>query len=202
MHLARARRADHLDQALARVAADQAVVHHDHRLALDDVAHRIELDLHLGHPERLGGVDERPADVVVPDEAVLELDAGDLGEAERHRVGAVGHAEHHLAAGRRLLPGKLAAELAPDPVHRLAEDGAVGAGEVHQLEHAAADRPGSEPGQLGDLAVLDPDELARLQLAGDVRAEQVERAGLRRDDHPAPRRPITSGRKPRLSTTA
>ena len=39
---------------------------------------------------------------------------------------------------------------------------------------------GDEPRQLGDLAVLDPDELARLELAGDVRAQQVEGAGLRR----------------------
>ena len=86
---------------------------------------------------------------------------------------------------RRLLAGELPAQLAARAVHRLAEDGAVGAGEVHQLEHAAAHRPGRQPGQLGDLAVLDPDELARLELAGDVRADQVERAGLRRHDHPA-----------------
>ena len=65
-----------------------------------------------------------------------------------------------------MLPGELAAQLPPHPVHRLAEDLAVGPGEVHQLEDAAAHRPGREPGQVGDLAVLDPDELAGLELAG------------------------------------
>ncbi len=88
-------------------------------------------------------------------------------------------------ARRGLLARELPAQLAAHPVHRLAEHRAVGPGEVDQLEHAAAHRPGREPRQLGDPAVLDPDELARLQLAGDVRAEQVERAGLGGHHHPA-----------------
>ena len=146
VHLARARRPDHLHQALAGVAPDQAVVHDDHRLALDDVPHRIELDLDLGHPVVLRRVDEGPADVVVPDQAVLELDPGHLGEAQRHGVRAVGHAEDHLAPGGRLLAGQLAAQLPARAVDRLAEDRAVGPGEVHQLEDAPAHRPRARAG--------------------------------------------------------
>ena len=142
MHLARARSSDHLDQALAGVAAHEAVVHHHDRLALDDVAHRIELDLHLGHPVVLGGIDEGASDVVVPDETILQLDAGDLGEAERHGVRAVGDAENDLAPRRRLLAGQLPTQLAARAVHRLPEDRAVGPGEVDQLEDAPAHRPG------------------------------------------------------------
>ena len=90
-------------------------------------------------------------------------------------------------AGRRLLARELAAELAAHPVHRLAEHRAVGPREIDQLEHAATHGPGRETGQLGDAAVLDPDELTRLELAGDVGAHQVERAGLGCHDHAAGR---------------
>src|SRR2546430_13067263 len=51
------------------------------------------LDLHLGHPVRLRGMDEGAAYVMVADQRVLELDARLLGEAQRHGVGRVGHRE-------------------------------------------------------------------------------------------------------------
>jgi hypothetical protein len=115
---------------------------------------------------------------------VLELDAGDLGEAEGHRVGAVGNAEHDVGARRRMLAGELASQLAAHAVHRLAEHAAVGPREVDQLEDAATDRPPLQPGKLGDRAVLDLEKLARLQLADHPGADEVEGAGLRRHHHP------------------
>src|SRR5215204_6366000 len=87
---------DYLDQLLAGVAPNQAVVHHDHRFSLDHFAHRIELDLHLGNPEGLGWIDEGPAHVVVSDQAVLELDAGHFRETQRHGIGAIRNTEHHF----------------------------------------------------------------------------------------------------------
>ena len=82
-------------------------------------------------------------------------------------------------SGGRLLPGQLPPQLPPHPVHRLAEDAAVRPGEVHQLEDAAAHRTRRQPGQVGDLAVVDPDEVARPELAVKGGADQIQRAGLR-----------------------
>ena len=180
VHFPGADGADHLDQAAARGAADEAVVHHDDLLALDDPAHRVELDLDLGHPERLRRVDEGAAHVVVPDQAVLQLDAGRLAEAERHGVAAVGHGEDDVGARGGVLQRQPPAGLAPDPVHRLAEDGAVGPREVDQLEDAAADGARPERLEVLDDAVGDAHELAGLQLADEGGADQVERAGLAR----------------------
>ena len=152
---------------------------------------------------RLRRLDERAADVVVADQPVLELEAGLLGESERHGVRGVGHAEHHLGAGRRLLARQLAAELAARAVHRLAEDRAVGPGEVHQLEHAAAHRPGASRGRLGDPA-RPRSGRTRPARARRRRARPRGRArrSPRRRPSPSPSRPITSGRKPAGRRTA
>ena len=128
------------------------------------------------------GLNEGAADVVIADQAMFQLDPGLLGEAQGHGVGAVRYAEHHLRPRGRMLPRQFPAQFAADPVHRLAEDGAVGPGEVHQLEDAAAHRPGLQRPQLGDLAVLDPHELARGQLADQAGTDQVQGAGLGGDD--------------------
>src|SRR2546426_7942781 len=79
--------ADQLDQGAAGGAADDGVVHDHDLLALEHLAHRVELDLHLGHATGLRGVDERPSDIVIADQGVLELDARLLGEPQRHGVG-------------------------------------------------------------------------------------------------------------------
>ena len=142
---------DHLHQSLAGGAAHQRIVHHHHALALQHVAHGVELDLHLGVAARLRRVDERAPDVVVSDQAMLELDPGFLGEPEGHRVRGVGHGEDAVGAGRGMLARQLAAQGAPHAVHGAAEDGAVGPREVHQLEDAAPVRLGGERRQTVDL---------------------------------------------------
>ena len=178
VHLPRAGGPDHLDQALAGGAPHQAVVHHHHRLPSMTPRTGLNLILTLATRSAWVGLMKVRPDVVVPDQAVLQLDPRRLGEAERHRVGAVGHGEDHLGVGGRVLPRQAAPRFAADPVHRLAEHVAVGPGEVDQLEDAAADRLGAERLQVVDLAVGDPDELARLELAEERGADQVEGAGL------------------------
>src|SRR4051794_37028923 len=88
VHFAGAGSPDHLNQLFARVPPDQAVIHHHYGLPVDYLADRIELDLDLGYPERLRWVNKRAAHVVIPDKPVLQLDPGDLREAEGHGVGA------------------------------------------------------------------------------------------------------------------
>ncbi|MDF3053060.1 MAG: hypothetical protein K0S19_1165, partial [Geminicoccaceae bacterium] len=138
MDLPGAGAADHLHQLFAGVAANEAVIHHDDRLPLNDLPHGIELDLHLGHAECLGRIDEGPSHVVVSNQAVFELDPRHFGEAQGHCVGTVGNAKHHLPAGSGLLSCQLTSQLAAGGIDRLAEDGAVRPGKVHQLEHAPA----------------------------------------------------------------
>ena len=182
VHLARARGPDHLHQALAGVAANQAVVHHHHRLALDDLAHRVELDLHLGDAEGLRRVDEGPADVVVPDQPVLQLDPGHLGEAERHGVGAVGHAEHHLARRAPAARGPAGGPARggrgrPTRRRRCCRAGRSTPARRRSGSPGRGDSRGSSVTWPSSIRTNSPG----LQLAGDVRADQVERAGLRGD---------------------
>ena len=97
---------------------------------------------------------------MVANQPVLQLDAGHLGEAERHCIGAVWDAEHDLAARRGLFAGQLTTEFPAHPVDRFPKQRAVGAREIDQLEYATTDRPGRESGQVSHMAVLDPQEIA------------------------------------------
>src|SRR5689334_16737767 len=117
MHLFRTRLTDELDERPTGGAPDDGVVHDDDLLSLQYFPDGIELDLDLGHPAGLGGVNERPPHIMVPDQRMLELGARPLGEAERHRVRRVGHGEDTVGAGRRMLGGELAPQRAPYPVH-------------------------------------------------------------------------------------
>ena len=75
VHLARAGLPQHADDlARGRAAHDRVVDQHD-ALALDDLAHRVQLDLDAEVADRLLGLDERAPDVVVADEAEPEGDA-------------------------------------------------------------------------------------------------------------------------------
>ena len=71
------------------------------------LAHRVELHLHAEVPDRLLRLDERPAHVVVADEAHPERDAGLLGVADRGAHAGVGHRHddvgRHAGFARELL---------------------------------------------------------------------------------------------------
>src|SRR5437764_5652744 len=60
--------AQHLDDLAARGATHDRVVDHHHALALYDVLHRVELQLHAEVADRLRRLDERLTDVVAGDE--------------------------------------------------------------------------------------------------------------------------------------
>ena len=102
------------------VPADDRVVHEDDALALDDLAHRVQLDLDAEVADRLLGLDERAPDVVVADEAEGERDARLLGVAERRVHAGVGHGHDDVGLGRvlareaaRRTPARDAATLLP-----------------------------------------------------------------------------------------
>ena len=83
-----------------------------------------------------------------------------------------------------MLARQLATERAPHAVDRASEDRAVGPREVHQLEDATLVWLRRQRGQAIDLrrGPLNSQELARLELADGCGTDEVERAGLRRED--------------------
>src|SRR5262249_50753588 len=78
---------NHLDQTLGSGASDQGIIHHHDLLTRDDVMYRIELDPNLGDSAGLARIDERAPDVMIADQAILQLNAAGLGKPERHGVG-------------------------------------------------------------------------------------------------------------------
>ena len=105
-----------------------------------------------------------------------------LGVADRGRGAGLRHRDDQVGLDRVLL-GQPAADLDAGGVHAAAGDRGVGAGQVDVLEDAALGLGGGEA--LAAQAVLvDRDELARLDLADEGGADDVQRRGLA-GDHPA-----------------
>ena len=181
VHLRRSRAPDELDQAARGGAAHDRVVHHDHPLPGQDVAHRVVLDAGAEVAVGLRGADEGAAHVVVAEQPQLVGDAALLAVAERGGVGAVGHRDHAVAGH-----GVLARELSPEgparAVHADPPQVRVGAREVHELEDAGGGGLGVEPRQALRPAVPELDELPRLEVAHEGGAHDVQRAGLAGDD--------------------
>ena len=107
-------------------------------------------------------------------------DAGRLGVADRGRRAGLGHRDDQVGLDR-VLAGQPAADLDPGRVHAAPADRGVRPGQVDVLEQAALGLGGGEV--LRAQAVLvDRDQLARLDLADEGGADDVERGGLGRDD--------------------
>ena len=176
--LGRAHAAQHLDDLPGGVAAHDRVVHHHEPLPLDHLAERVELHAQAVLAELLAGLDEGPGHVAVLDQPVVARDARRLRVAGRRGVARVGHGDHHVGVHGRLAPEDLS-HLATRHLCAVALEDRVGAREVDVLEHAEGLALG-----LDQLARLDPalaqrHHLARLHLAQQLRADDVERAALR-----------------------
>ncbi|MPM63467.1 hypothetical protein SDC9_110347 [bioreactor metagenome] len=180
MDLGRAGLAQHPDQRPLGVAAHDRVVDDDQALALDHVAQRVELQPDAELADGLGRLDERTSHVVVLDQALGVADAGFLGVADRGGHTGGRH-RHHQVGLDRVLAGQRPADLDPGGVHRAAEDGGVGAGDVDVLEDAALPPDVGEPGRAQAVGI-DRDALPRLDLADERGADDVQGTGLRRDD--------------------
>ena len=131
--------AHHGDEPARRRAAHDRVVHHHDALALEHLAHRVVLHLHLGVAARLRRLDERAADVVIADQRQLVAAGRDSSAnpsaAEFDESGTLNTSSAPGAGhSRRQSPAQRAARA----VDRAAEDAAVGPREVDVLEHAAA----------------------------------------------------------------
>ena len=189
--------AQHLHDLARRVAAHDRVVHDDDALAGDDLGQRVELQPQAVLAQLLAGLDEGARDVAVLDQPVVLREAGGAREAARRRVAGVRHRDHEIGVDRRL-----AARISPIrpretwitwPPRRES-----GPREVDVLEDAQrAARRRRPPGASARPFVGDRDDLAGLDVAQELGADDVERAGLRRDAVAvAEHARATSGRRP------
>ena len=124
-----------LDPGADRGAPDDGVLDDDDLLALEQFPHRVELDPDPEIPHGLGGLDEGPAHVMVPDHPHLEGNPRFLGIPDGRVVARVGEGHHKVGVHGRFL-GQAAAVGLSDHVDVSAEDVAVGAGEIDELEDA------------------------------------------------------------------
>ena len=112
VHFARTRRLDHLDDLPARRPPDDRVVERDDALALQDAANRVQLDPDAEVADRLLRLDERPADVVVADEAHLHGQFGLLRITRSPRT----RPSREWERRRRLSAGASRARIRPSSV--------------------------------------------------------------------------------------
>ena len=90
MHFAGAGISDHLDDLAGGGAADDGVIDDHHPFPLEDLPHRVQLDLDAEVADRLLRFDEGPADIVIPDQPQFEADPGLLGIAHGRRHPGIG----------------------------------------------------------------------------------------------------------------
>ena len=146
---------------------------------------RVVLDADALLAHALLRLDEGAADVAVLDQTLVEGNAARAREADRRRRARVGDRHHQVG-----LDGSLAGEPLAHPHPRAVDldpvDRRVRPGEVEELEDAEL------PGPLGwtawlrmDAVLVDHDELAGSDLALELRADEIERAALGRDDRVA-----------------
>ena len=160
-------------------------------LAADDAGVGRVLELDAERADALLGLDEGAADVVVADDAELERHARFLREADGGGTpeSGIGTMTSASAGASR---ASCDAHLLADVVDGAAADDGVGAGEIDVFEDARARRAQREGAVALDAVGGDDDDLAVLDLAHELGADDVERAGLR-GEHVGRRR---AGRAP------
>src|SRR5919112_4188808 len=170
---------EQLDQLAAGVAAHDGVVHDDHPVAFDHARQRVELepDAELAHT--VGRLYEGPPDVAVLYEAFCVGDAAPLRVADSRHHPRIGDGDDDVGLRRRLLGQELAHPV-PGVGDLASVEARVGTGEVNILEDTQ-----STAGALGPVArqalVVYNYDLARLHVAQEVGADDVEAAGLAGD---------------------
>ena len=127
---------EELDERAGSSAPHDRVVDHHDALPFEVLRQCVELELHALAPELLGRLDERPADVAVLDEPVVERDATDPTEADGRRHGGIGYGHDDIGIDPGLGGQHLAQALA-DVVHAGPVPHGVGTAEVHELKRAA-----------------------------------------------------------------
>ncbi len=158
------------------------VVDQDDALALEQIAHRVQLQLHpkIAHP--LLRLNERAPHVVVADEPEVEGDPTLRRVSQGRRHAGVGNRHDQVGVDRRLAR-QAASHLLPAGLHPAAKDPAVGPGEVHMLEDAACLPHAGCILHRGDALAGHHHHFAWPHVALVLGAQQIKGAGLRGEDH-------------------
>ena len=171
----------HLDDLLGGGAAHDRIVDQDHALAGEARPVGVVLELHAQMADLVGGFDEGTADIVVADDAEIERDAGLLGVAEARRHAAVGNG-HYEIGGHTAFARKFRADALARLVDRNTFHDAVGSREINILENAKALSLGPERHQRANARTIEDHHFAGRKIAHVGGADNVERAGLGRED--------------------
>ena len=141
----------------------------------------IVLEPHAEMADLLGRLDEGASDIMVADDAEFERHTRFLRIAERGRHARIGH-RHDDVGVDMAFAGELAADALARLVDAGALDDAVGPGEIDVLEDAEPAVAAAERQQARDPVGADDDDLAGGDVAHEIGADDVERAGFRGQD--------------------
>ena len=177
MDLGRACIKDHVLDLAAGGPAHDGIVDQDHPLALDERAVDVQLQPHAHVADLLRRLDEGAAHVLIADDPHAEGDAAFGGKADGGGGAAVGDGADQIGLHRRLAR-QFHADLAAGFIDRTAAEDRIGAREIDVFEDAESAFGRGERVGGGDGAVLDHHHLARLDLAHELRADDVQRAGF------------------------
>ena len=181
VHLLRAGGLEQPHDAQRSRTAHDRVVDERHALARHERPHGRKFHLHALLAHRLRRLDEGTADVTVLDQPHFIGDAAGLRVTDRGRKARIGHADHHVGVGRSLLE-KEPARLLAEGVDVATFDVAVGAREIDVLHGAHAVALVHRIVAAADAVAVERDDLARIDVAHELCAHDVQRAGLRADD--------------------
>ena len=162
---------------------DDGVVHQHDPLPIHDAAHRGKFHLHAQFPQRLHGLDEGAAHILVLHEAHLIRDAAFLGIAHGGAQAGFRDAHDHVSL-HGALPVQTPAGLLAVRMDIAAVDVAVRTGEIDVFHRAhpmlldAGIPVGPDP------LVVQADDFARIDVTDELRAHDLKGAGFA-GDHPA-----------------
>ena len=177
MHFGRTGIEDHFLDLAAGGAAHDAVVDKDHAFALNEGTVDVELEAHTHVADLLGRLDKRAAHVLVSDDAHAVGDARLVCVANGSGRAAVGDRADEVGLNW-VFAGQFDADLAAGLVDRLATQDAVGAREIDMLEDAEAGFLRAEGADRLDTFAGDHHHFARVNLADELRTDDVEGAGF------------------------
>ena len=157
------------------------IIDHDDALPLHSFTDEVELHADIEVADELGRLNEGAADVVVAHEGRVVGDSKFFREAQRGVDAGIGHRNHDVGLDR-VKARQFASHVHARPADRDAAQAAVGAGEVDVLKDAEGLARGCEGEFRADSLTVDHDHFPGLEVPDELRADQVECAGLGRED--------------------